>query len=114
MDELHKVRFTRHLCECYRKVKEFNGEQFYLTMQSVEDFIKEKKLSISLNNFLDEKNVTPEVFVSYVNQAKGDYEKFKLVCDNNELNDYLVGLMPGTMPSCFRHCVIVVFLISYI
>ncbi len=98
-DDVHKNLFTRYLCDGFRNSKEFDGKLFYITMHSLEGYIKETQLDLSLDQFILEQIVTPEIFIAYSNQAKEEYQKYKLVCDNKELNDYLIGLMPNSLPS---------------
>lgn len=99
VDDFHKNQFTKYLCDSFRNHKEFDGKLYYLSMQSVESFIDNQKIKISLDQYFTEKTVEPEIFVNFVNQAKEKYPKYKLLCDNEDLNDFLVGLMPSSLPS---------------
>lgn len=42
--------------------------------------------------YLKEKVVVPEVFITFVEQAKSEYGKYLIICDNEKLNEYLINL----------------------
>ncbi|MBR6161463.1 MAG: ATP/GTP-binding protein [Bacteroidales bacterium] len=42
--------------------------------------------------YLHEKEYSPESFIYFVEQAKGDYKRYKIICDQKELDKYLSKL----------------------
>ncbi len=97
-DENKKI-FSKYLCDKFREFKEFKGDLFFIGMQALDNYIKEHELKISIDDYIVAKQVTPEVFIDYVSQAKDNYKKYELTCDNKSLNDYLVGLIPEKLPT---------------
>jgi hypothetical protein len=97
-DDINKNNFTKYLCRNFRELKDFKGDLFYQTMRQLDNYIKENKLNIVISNSIETKKVTPDIFIEYVNQAKNNYQQFKLNCDNKALNEYLVGLIPEKLP----------------
>lgn len=97
-DDVNQNDLMRYLCDNLREFKEFKGDLFYLTMRTLDTIIKEKKLNTATSKYISEKQVSPDVFIEYLSQAKENYKLYKLYCDNNLLNTYLVGLMPAKLP----------------
>lgn len=95
----HKIMFSKYLYNSYFNNKEFNGAVFYFVMEAFEDFVKRNELNISLSDYLKNKNVQPEVFIDYVNQSKSRFNDFKIICDNTNLNDYLINQVENGLPN---------------
>lgn len=95
-DEIYKKITVKDLCNKFRNYKEFKGDEFFLAMKTLEDCASEYEINIQ--DYIIEKKVTPNVFIEYANQANDKYLDYKLVCDNKELNEYLIGLIPTELP----------------
>ncbi|WP_421805004.1 P-loop NTPase fold protein [Flagellimonas sp.] len=54
-------------------------------------FCSENKLEIQPLDNLVAKSVSPENFKEVVDYKKGDYEKYKLTCENDKIDDYLIS-----------------------
>ncbi len=89
-DDTHKKRLTKYLCENFREYKDFKGNFFYTAMQELKNCIKENNLNVSITNYIQNKVVSAEIIVEYLNEAKEEYKEFKLLCNNNELNQHLI------------------------
>ncbi len=98
-DDINKNKFSKYLYNAYIKQKEFKGATFYSSMEAFENFIKTNNLKISFTDFIESKNVVPEIFIDYVSQSKSRYRDFKIICDNKKLNDYLISLLEVGLPN---------------
>ncbi|MBN2893093.1 MAG: hypothetical protein JXL97_14585 [Bacteroidales bacterium] len=98
-DNTYKIKFSKYLYNSYLNQKEFNGTSFFSAMEAFENFIKTNNLKISLSDFIVSKNVLPEIFIDYVSQSKSRFSDFKIICDNKNLNDYLIGLLEEGLPN---------------
>jgi hypothetical protein len=88
---------VKYLCKEYQNFKEMIGANYYESISQLRDYITDKKLNIDLQPYLKETKVTPIIFINYVEKAKEEYTIFKLICDNSDLNKYMVSLLPGKM-----------------
>lgn len=95
-DDKIKATLSKYLYNEFRNHKEFKGDEFFLAMQALEDYIK--KYNIKLSDFVNQKIVSPEILIDYVNQANNNYKNYKLICNNDDLNDYLIGLIVTKLP----------------
>ena len=68
-------------------------------MEAFENFVKTNNLKISFADFIVSKNVLPEIFIDYVSQSKSRFSDFKIICDNKNLNDFLIGLLEEGLPN---------------
>jgi len=95
-EEHFKKNIVKDLCDKFRNFKDFKGSDFYEAMQTLDNCASEYK--INLQDYVKNKEVSPEIFIEYANQAKDKYLDYKLVCDNKALNEYLIGLIPSELP----------------
>jgi hypothetical protein len=98
-DNTYKIKFSKYLYNSYLKQKEFKGSSFFLAMEAFENFVKTNNLKILFADFIVSKNVLPEIFIDYVSQSKARFNDFKIICDNKNLNDYLIGLLEEGLPN---------------
>ncbi|MBT6837948.1 MAG: NTPase [Bacteroidetes bacterium] len=98
-DNSYKIKFSKYLYNGYLKQKEFNGASFFSAMEAFENFVKTNNLKISFADFIVSKNVLPEIFIDYVSQSKSRFSDFKIICDNKNLNDFLIGLLEEGLPN---------------
>jgi hypothetical protein len=94
-DSKNQEKFVKYLYKSFSNFKEFDGKKFYETMSQLEYIIYENEIKISLAEFVKEKQVSPEIFVAYANIALDKYEKYKLITNNEALNNYLISLIPN-------------------
>lgn len=98
-NDKYKNMFSKYLYSNYLNHKEFNGAAFYTSMEGFENYIKTNNLKISLSDYLNEKKVDPEIFIDYVNQSKSRFRDFYLICDNTNLNDFLIKKLEDELPN---------------
>jgi len=98
-DNSYKVKFSKYLYNSFLKQKEFTGASFFFAMEAFENFVKTNDLNISFDDFIVFKTVLPEVFIDYVSQSKSRYSDYKIICDNKNLNDYLIGTLEKGLPN---------------
>jgi hypothetical protein len=94
----NKKIFLNKLLNDYRSNVKFEGEVFFTTMQKVDQFILDEKIDIIFSDSIFDKDVTPELFIEYCNVAKTEYKKYRLTCDNEDLNKYIINLFPSEIP----------------
>ncbi len=94
----NKIKILKHLCTNYRNIKDFKGALYFSTLQAVDKFIGENKIALTLTEYIKAKKTSPEIFIDYLSEAKEDYLKYELQCDNKSLNDYLISLTPKSLP----------------
>lgn len=98
-DNETKGEYTKFLCATIRRdyndreEEEFIGSLFFDSMNELDEFISDNNLEINLEDYLLEKTVSPEIFVDYVSKAKNNQKKYKLICDNNLLNEHIIGIL---------------------
>jgi hypothetical protein len=98
-DDNHKNKFSKYLYNSYLNQKEFKGASYYSSMESFENVVRDNKLNISFADLIIDKKVKPEIFIDYVSQSKSKYKDYKLICDNNDLNNYLIRLLDNVLPN---------------
>lgn len=98
-DNSYKIEFSKYLYNSYLKQKAFNGAPFFSAMEAFENFVKTNNLKISFDDFIVSKKVLPEVFIDYVSLSKSRYSDYKIICDNKNLNDHLIGLLEKGLPN---------------
>lgn len=93
--DLYRRKMILYLYKGFINIKEFNGNTYYIAMNSIEKCLIENSINISLDEFVQEKEVQPNIFYNYMNIASEDYKKFKLTCDNKALNEFLISKFPA-------------------
>lgn len=95
----HKDMFLKYICENLRNFEEFKGDSYFNAMQSLDNYILEKKLNIETFKYLAQKQVDPETFIYYLYSSKEKYKLYQITTDNDKLNDYLIESFPTAVPN---------------
>ncbi|HET7119036.1 MAG TPA: P-loop NTPase fold protein [Hanamia sp.] len=98
-NEPYKRKIAKYLCKSYRVFNEFKGSSFFKAMQSLEEFISNNNLKIEIGDYIEPFQVNPETFIEYVSEAKEDFHKYKISCDNKKLDEALEKAAPASLPS---------------
>jgi hypothetical protein len=99
VDHEHQKDIISFLCCEYQNVKmfkNFNGNEYYIAIKSLQNFLKEKNIGINLE--LNDIFADPIVFIDYVNEAKNEYQNYKLKTNQAGLDKYFTGLIPDKLP----------------
>lgn len=67
----------------------FDGANYYNSLRNIKEFLSQNNISINIEQYLNDIEKEPHIFIEYVQAAKDDYKSFKLYTDNNKLNTYL-------------------------
>ena len=82
-----KYKYLKFLLSSFYDSGNFRAVDFY---NSILDILE--VFDFDLNQYLIEKSVEPKDFIIFVGEAKDDYKKYKISCDEAALNDYLKQL----------------------
>lgn len=85
------------ICNEIQSFEKCNGTDYWNSLSQLEQFIA--KHCPDCNIQLKDLEVTPEVFVAYVEQAKIEVAKYKLRTPSRELDIYITGLLPENLNS---------------
>jgi hypothetical protein len=101
-NEATRIEFVKYLCGGYRMLadsfSEFGGG-YYTVMHSLDLFIDEYKFNISTDELLTSQMMSVEAFINYVREARADYKKYKIFCDNDKLNDTIINWIHSETPT---------------
>lgn len=89
--EHNRIPLIKYLAAQYSISRNFKGDDFFKTVDALDDFIRDKKWDIKLPDHLRRTSMQPEQFVTYVQVAKENYEYFEAYCDNIQLENHFVG-----------------------
>jgi len=89
-----KKRLLKHLINGLNKFKEISGDKYFNSFNNLEEFIIKKKISFNLITHINQRSVSPELFLNYLSVAEADFKKYKLVTDSEELDDYISEKFP--------------------
>ena len=70
-------------------------------MEAFDNYIKTKKLDVSISAFIRDKKVEPKIFIDYVNQAKEKYKRQQAALENLNLAIKVGGILIVIMASAF-------------
>lgn len=82
-----KDEYLKTLVLGLSNIQEFDAISFYSSIKQLSEME-----GIDPYCFLTEKEVDAESFIAFVEEAKTDYGKYKIMCDENKLNEYLSNL----------------------
>jgi hypothetical protein len=94
---LLKERVVKWIIGEFYNVKEFKSIEFFKAISELKKIISDNKYSITLDDFLTEKQVKSDDFIQYLSLAKQDYKYYKILCDNAELNKYIIEMIPDKL-----------------
>ncbi|WP_152287550.1 P-loop NTPase fold protein [Flavicella marina] len=90
----YKKRLLKYLIEGFNELKEISGDKYFNTFKDLEKFIEKEHISFNLINQIKQRSVSPELFLKYLSVAESDFEKYKLVTDSEELDNYVSSKLP--------------------
>lgn len=97
VSERNKQMIVKYLCEGYQDFKEITGVGYFKAISELDGLVKKLEFKIDVKSYLKNKEVSPAIFINYVESAKGDFERYKLICDVEELNKYLINSLPDDL-----------------
>jgi len=90
----NKESVVKYLCEAFQNFEEITGVGYFKALSELDTFVKKLGIKIDMKSNLRNKEVSPGIFINYVESAKGEFEKYQLVCNETELNKYLINSLP--------------------
>ncbi len=88
---------TAYIVHGIRTIEEFSGAKFYKTMSKLDKLLQPLNYGIELTSIINDKTVTPVVFIDYVKEAGKNYKKYGLWCDEKTLQDFVSKNIPNGM-----------------
>jgi hypothetical protein len=104
--ETHCRKLLTHLLQVLRSAEGFDGAAYGSAMLELSQILEDAPWAEDeLQNLVQEIEKDPEIFVEYVSVTKQFYHEFKLKCDETELVEYVIGLIPNTLEdvSCLAY-----------
>lgn len=89
--------FLTHWIDGICNFDKFNGGKYYEAINSLSGYLKENGIGFDVFSKLYRKRVSPEVFLVFLQKAQRSYKKYKLVCEESELNDFIAGKLPDEL-----------------
>ncbi len=68
----------------------FQGAAYYIAVNELNSFVEEHEIDINIEDLIPQKEMQPQVFIDYVNAAKDQYADYKVICNNDNLENYLL------------------------
>lgn len=75
----------------------FDGGKYYDAIDSLSKYLKENNINFDVFSKLHRKRVSPEVFLEFLRNAQRNYKKYKLVCKESKLNDFIAEKLPDKL-----------------
>ncbi len=97
------------IAQLYKKIvrfKDFNGGDYFKTLDAIDWFIAQNKLSCDLEPLIEAKTVEPNTFVDYIQAANATdavyrdnattkaYKYYQVTTNSEALDNYLANLLP--------------------
>lgn len=93
ISKTEKEAVVNEVCSKLIRFKEFSGSSYYSSLKNLEDFLTKHELG-NITIPVSDKQVSAEIFVDYVSEAKVDYGRFKLKTNSDKLDSYFTDLLP--------------------
>lgn len=87
------LRMTSAFCKAMQESKIEDGAGYFKALSDMKKCLEKADKSSDINIYLELLSTTPQCFTEYVVVAGKDYGYYKLIADNLELNNYLIGLI---------------------
>ena len=71
---------------------EFKGSTYFESLNELDKYLQEKNIPVQLTD-LQDKNVTPEIFIDYLRKANSDYKKYFVKTGTDSLDRYFTEKM---------------------
>ena len=82
-----KEEYLKTIVLGFSNIQEFDAISFYSSIKQLSEMD-----DIDPYRFLSEKEVDAKSFIIFIEEAKTDYGKYKIMCNENKLNEYLSNL----------------------
>ena len=92
-----RTSLVRHLVHGIRSMKDFRGDMYYQALSDLHNCIQDNNLHVGLQRMVTKIKKSPDIFVDYVGVAKDEYKKYKLYCEESELNAYIIDKVPDDL-----------------
>lgn len=93
-DEEYQQKIIRYLCFEFQNFKDFKGDFYYSSIDNLNKFINENKIVNKINEYINDIEINPIIFIDYVSVAKVNYKLYKLYTNPEKLDDYVMNLLP--------------------
>jgi hypothetical protein len=97
IDRSYQENIIRYFCDEVQYFEKFKGNEYYLSLNLLEEFLLKNKINIPIK--LNNLEKSPEIFIDYAWEAEGNYLKYKLIVSPEALDNYFVSLMPEKLAS---------------
>lgn len=87
IDRSSANKYTRKIVNEFYSANPFDAVSYH---QSIKRLVENK--TTDPLQFIKQKTITPQAFVEYVKKVEEDYADYNIVCDGNELDEYLGNL----------------------
>jgi hypothetical protein len=96
-DKQYQQNIIQYLCNKFQNIQEFNGGTYFNSINSLNNFLNEKKIDNRISEYIVDIEKSPEIFFDYISQAKDNYAKYKLKADPNKLDEFFSNLLPDEL-----------------
>lgn len=83
-----------YLCNQFIIFSSFSGSAYYIALATLQRIVNENSIAVNVEELLSDKEVTPEIFIDYIDVAKGKYKQFKIYCGLETFDDHCANLIP--------------------
>ena len=77
--------------------RNFKGDTYFDCLDKMKLFVVENKLEIPVNSLIEEKNLSPEMFIDFVKAAKNKFSEYKVSCDRKNLEAHFINGFPANL-----------------
>jgi len=93
----YQQNIIRFLCNQFQLFKDFNGELYYDAINTLDVFLDQNNIENNIENYINEVEKSPAIFVSYVVASETNYKKYKIKTNSKQLDDYISNLIPDSL-----------------
>ena len=92
ISEKHQLEFVRHLVRGYAQLdgKAFSGTAYFRALSDLNEFVQSNSISVDTFSEIVPCRIDADTFNDYARAAGSDYKRFKVTCNEDELNRYLI------------------------
>lgn len=91
------IQFIEHFITGIRNVEAFQGSTYFISLDTLKNTIEEKLPDVEMLSLLSPIEKSPPVFIDYLKEAGSQYTDFKLTCDEEGLNKFLIDRVPDDL-----------------
>lgn len=85
-----KEKWIKHIIKKYTEELYLNSSVYCNNLKEIDEIIIREKYKINLSKLINNKTTYAQDFVDYLINEDSDFEKYKLLCDEKELDSFLV------------------------